>query len=269
VSLADWLRGGGATLVPTALLYPERRNKSSEEVAHIRTAHVKVQKAFRMIEAILGGSDSAGKYLKYKGEVLTSERVKQEVESLMLADNLVFDEGLIVASGPQAAMPHHEGSGPLLANQSIICDLFPRDRETNYYADMTRTYVKGAPSPRLRKMYDAVQRAQEEALASVRAGVSTKTVHQAAVSVFESDGFEVGSDVGFIHGTGHGLGLDVHEGPSLRAGEDDLLVEGDVVTIEPGLYYSADGGVRLEDVVAVTADGCINLTQYEKKLIID
>ncbi len=268
VSLVDWLRTRGATLVPTASLYPERHIKSPEEVEHIRAAHVKVQVAFRKIEAILRASDIDGEYLRYREELLTSERIKQEVELLLLADNLVFDEGLIVSSGAQAAMPHHEGEGPLLANQTIICDLFPRDRTTNYYADMTRTYVKGTPSPRIEKMYDAVLRAQEEALASVRAGVSPETVHQAATATFEARGFEVASDVGFIHGTGHGLGLDVHERPSLRAGEDEPLVAGNVVTIEPGLYYPKEGGVRIEDVIVVTADGYENLTQYEKQLVI-
>ena len=133
---------------------------------------------------------------------------------------------------------------------------------------MTRTYVKGAPSEKLQKMYDAVREAQEAGIEAIKPGVSTKDVHALVSGVFIKAGFEVGTK-GFVHGTGHGLGLDIHEDPRINDRSDIVLMQGHVVTVEPGLYYPELGGVRIEDVVCVTENGCRNLTNYPKIFCIE
>ena len=268
VSMVDWLREKGAELTPVAELYPERQVKIQSEIAAITAAHQKVHRAFARIEQILADALVAGSQIIYQNAPLTSERVKQEVERVLLEENLLLDAGMIISSGPQAAMPHHEGSGELLANQTIICDLFPRDRSSDYYADMTRTYVKGEPADKVTRMYDATRVAQEAAFEEIKPGVTPESVHEAVVASFEQAGFSSGGEEGFIHGTGHGLGLDVHEAPYLKSGHTDPLQPGAVVTVEPGLYYPEHGGVRIEDVVVVTKDGHQNLTNYPKQFVI-
>jgi len=185
----------------------------------------------------------------------------------MLEEDLLNVEGIIISCGPHAAIPHHRGSGPLRPNETIICDIFPRYRGNHYFADMTRTYVKGAPSPELKKLYAAVFEAQTKAIAMVRPGIRFADVHEKCVEIFAKRGYHSGNK-GFIHGTGHGLGLDIHEAPYVSKGQTGVFEEGHVVTIEPGLYYPKLGGVRLEDVVWVTKNGCENLTNYPKNFVI-
>jgi len=170
----------------------------------------------------------------------------------------------IVSCGPETALPHNTGSGPLLENEPIVIDIFPRDELSGYYADMTRTVVKGEPSPEIREMYDAVRDAKTLAAAEVRAGAAGADLYNAVVEFFRDRGYE--SDTrGFIHSLGHGVGLEVHEEPSLGPRGGALAV-GNVVTIEPGLYYPGTGGVRLEDMGAVTETDFDRFTQYEEEL---
>ncbi|MCG2660936.1 MAG: M24 family metallopeptidase [Kiritimatiellae bacterium] len=195
--------------------------------------------------------------LRVRGRLLTSERVRRAIYRV-LVDHNCTGEGTIVACDGQAATPHGIGHGPLRAHQSIVIDIFPRHLEHGYWGDLTRTVVKGTPSPALKKMYAAVKAAQAAALAKIRAGVSGRRVHLAAVAALARHGFKTGllegKAQGFIHSTGHGIGLEVHEAPSLSL-RPGRLRAGHVVTVEPGLYYFQHGGVRIEDTVLVTRGG--------------
>jgi Xaa-Pro aminopeptidase len=165
-------------------------------------------------------------------------------------------------------MPHHSGEGHLVAGKPIVIDIFPRSQENGYFGDMTRTVVKGEPSHELERMYQTVLKGQKLGINLIRGGVKAKDVHGAIMDFFRKNGFETGSidgkQQGFIHSTGHGLGLEIHEPPRVSFGED-VLEEGNVVTVEPGLYYEKLGGVRIEDVVVVKKDECINLSRYPKR----
>lgn len=269
LQLADELRACGMQLQPTEMLYPERLVKSDDEVAKIEDALHRTHSAFKRIEEILRASTIEGDVVMYQAEPLTSELLKLEVERAFVEVGVMNTEGIIISCGPHAAIPHHRGAGIIRAHQSIICDIFPRNMATGYYADMTRTYVKGEPSTELRNMYEAVQRAQERGIATARPGLAGKDVHQACVDTFKELGFVTTPDEGFIHGTGHGLGLDIHELPYAAAGQDMLLRTGNVITVEPGLYYPKFGGVRIEDVIVITENGARNLTNYHKDWIIE
>jgi len=132
---------------------------------------------------------------------------------------------------------------------------------------MTRTVLKGEATPEVIEIYDAVRQAQEAGLRAIRSGISGKEVHSSVSQIFRELGFPEIEGCGFTHSTGHGVGLDVHEKPSLsEVGE--TLQTAQVVTVEPGLYYPQIGGVRLEDLVVVTENGCENLTHFEKKLVL-
>ena len=200
------------------------------------------------------------------GEVLTSERVKKLINVALMECGCIAQH-TIVAGGEQACDPHDEGSGPLPAHRSIIFDVFPRSAGTRYFADMSRTVVRGTPSPELTRLYHAVKDAQEEAITKIRDGADGAAIHQGICDRFEKAGYKTGlvngRMQGYFHGTGHGVGLDIHEAPRIsRTGS--LLQEGHVVTVEPGLYYPGLGAVRIEDMVLVTKDGCRNLTNYPK-----
>jgi Xaa-Pro aminopeptidase len=169
----------------------------------------------------------------------------------------------IISSGNQCVDPHHEGSGPIKADTSIIFDIFPRSQHNGYFGDLSRTVVRGRASDKLKEIYATVQAGQQIGYEPIRHGVNGKEVHQNILALFEARGFHTGRIngrmQGFFHGTGHGLGLDIHEPPRI-APVDAILRAGHVVTVEPGLYYLGIGGVRLEDVVVVTAKGNRNLT---------
>lgn len=268
LDMADYLRGKGVQIKIRSPFFPARAIKSAQEVVAIRESLHRTHAAFECVERMLRESTIQSDTIVYRGEVLTSERIKQEVERIMLDRDLVNTDGIIISCGAHAAIPHHPGSGPLRPHQTIVCDIFPRHRASGYYADMTRTYVKGSPSPDITRMYDAVRTAQERAITAVRDGARTAEIHALCVDAFETSGFYTNEDGGFLHATGHGLGLDVHEAPAVTGGSPTTLTEGNVITIEPGLYYPELGGVRLEDVVHVTVSGCENLTQYDTPWII-
>jgi Xaa-Pro aminopeptidase len=177
----------------------------------------------------------------------------------------------IVAPGRGGAQPHWRGEGPVRAGVPIVIDIFPRSRETRYYSDMSRTFVVGRASKAVREMHRAVCEAQDAAINILEAGVALDDVHEAVCGVFRKRGYGVTAEGkalrrGFIHGTGHGLGLEVHEAPSISV-TGETFQPGDVVTVEPGLYDSRIGGVRVEDVVACMPDGSVrNLTKFPRDL---
>jgi Xaa-Pro aminopeptidase len=201
-------------------------------------------------------------------ERLTSERLRTVIEQAVLAAGGI-PAHTIVAGGVQGCDPHEQGHGPLRANQAIILDIFPRSARTGYFGDITRTVVRGRAGAELRRQWHVVKEGQEVAFRMLRAGAEGSVVHGAILELFEAEGFKTGFNgkrmQGFFHGTGHGLGLEIHEPPRVSP-LPQRLEQGNVVTVEPGLYYPRTGGVRLEDVVVIGARGSRNLTRFPKFL---
>jgi Xaa-Pro aminopeptidase len=249
-----------------------RAVKTDEEIEHVRTAQRANERAMAAAEDLLREATIDGDRLVHDGETLTAERVKIEIETTLLHEGCALSE-TIVASGADAADPHDRGSGPIAPGEALIVDVFPRDNETGYHADMTRTFVKGEPSDRVREWYDLTHEALRAALGAVEPGATGAEVHDAVCDVYEDSGEptlrdDPETETGFIHGTGHGVGLAVHELPSLSF-EGGELEAGNVVTVEPGLYDPDVGGVRIEDYVVITEDGYENLTDYPKSLRVE
>lgn len=263
---ADSLRAGGiAVQVESALLIAQRRQKTHEEIEAIRAALRAAERAAGHAIELIARSEEHRGILHVEGIPLTSERLRAEIEIALIRYQMDASRGMVVAGGPGAADPHWEGMGPLSAGEPIVLDVFPRGKSTRYFADIKRTVVKGEPGDPLRAMYEAVSRAHEAALARIRAGANGRDVHTAVQEVFQQAGYAgEGPGARFIHGTGHGVGLDIHEAPSLGTVDVELR-EHDVVTVEPGLYDPAVGAIRIEDLVVVTGDGYENLTTFPKR----
>jgi Xaa-Pro aminopeptidase len=268
VGVADGLRAVGVELDAdeTDVVGEIRATKTADEVEAIREAQSANEAAMTAAEELLreASVDADGR-LRDDDGVLTAERVKERIEVTLLHHGCGLDE-TIVACGADAADPHNRGCGPLHAGAAIIVDIFPRSKETKYHADMTRTFVKGEPADELRRRYDVTDEARQAALAAVEPGVTGGDVHDAVCDVYEEAGYatlrsDPETEVGFIHSTGHGVGLDVHEAPRISPDGEELR-PGHVITIEPGLYDPSVGGVRIEDLVVVTEDGYENLTSY-------
>jgi Xaa-Pro aminopeptidase len=218
---------------------------------------------------LIAGAEEREGLLYHQGEVLTGVKVLSVIDHTLLDYGCEAEE-TIVSCGKDTANPHGNTDGPLKANAPIILDIFPRSKKKRYFADMTRTVLYGEASEELKKMYETVLAAQKKAFGMVKPGVKAADVHNAICDLFEEHGYDTyrsGSKAGFIHSTGHGVGLDIHELPSV--GENEALLEaGNVITIEPGLYYPEIGGIRLEDMVLVTENGCQNLTGLEKRFVL-
>jgi len=243
-----------------------RAVKSANELDAIRASQAACERAMRLAVNTIAKSEIRGDQLYRDGRPLTSDEVRGQIEVSLLEDGCEAVD-TIVAGGKAAADPHARGSGPLPANSPIVIDIFPRSKSSRYFADMTRTVLKGEASPEISELYEAVAAAQDAGLAAIRAGVTGKEVHARVCRTFQERGFPEREGRGFTHSTGHGVGLEVHEKPSLsEVGE--TLEAGHVVTVEPGLYYPEIGGVRLEDMVAVTDSGYENFTHFERKLVL-
>ncbi|OLC41129.1 MAG: Xaa-Pro aminopeptidase [Nitrospirae bacterium 13_1_40CM_4_62_6] len=251
--------------------FERRAVKSEEEIRYIEATQRATEEAVAAAHQTLRAAAPRGGVLWLDGEPLTSERIKKLINVKLMERDCV-GQHTIVAGGEQACDPHHEGSGPLPADRSIIFDVFPRSGQTRYFADMSRTVVRGKASPELKRLYQTVRDAQEEAIGKVRDGADGAKIHQRICDRFEAAGYKTGlvngRMQGYFHGTGHGVGLDIHEAPRIsRSGTP--LQEGQIVTVEPGLYYPGLGAVRIEDMVLVTLDGCRNLTQFPKTFELD
>jgi Xaa-Pro aminopeptidase len=262
--LADQLRSKGFNVaINRDPFFPEREIKRAQEVKHIaeslRVARLGLDAGIRMLKRTKAGRD---RYLYFNGSKLTSETLKTAVNTTIMAQGWLPSH-TIISSGNQCVDPHHEGSGPIKANTSIVFDIFPRSQKNGYFGDLSRTVVRGRASDKLKKIYATVQAGQKIGFDLIRDGINGKEVHQKILDLFAREGFPTGRIngrmQGFFHGTGHGLGLDIHEAPRI-APVDATLKTGHVVTVEPGLYYLGVGGVRLEDVVLVTNKGNKNLT---------
>jgi Xaa-Pro aminopeptidase len=266
---ADRLRKAGVELTPELDFFQDRRRvKSGAELAGIRRAQRAAEAGMDAARGLLRRAEPSGPGLVVDGEPLTSELIKVAILEAFIARGTVADE-FIVSHGPQSAVGHDMGSGPIVAGESIVIDLWPRDVETACYADMTRTYVVREPPEEIVRYHALCKEALDRSLAAIRAGVPGADVFTLVCELFHEAGQptqlskppgEVLAD-GFYHGLGHGVGLEVHEAPSLGRAPG-AMVAGDVVTVEPGLYRQGFGGVRLEDLVLVTVDGAENLTEY-------
>ncbi|GGL23458.1 peptidase M24 [Halarchaeum grantii] len=250
-----------------------RAVKTEAEVESVRVAQRANEAAMRAAEDLLREADTESGVLRYGGDPLTAERVKEEIEVTLLRHGCALDE-TIVACGADAAEPHNRGSGPLRADEPIVIDIFPRDKTSKYHADMTRTFVKGTPSDAAREFHELTRAAFDAAFDALEPGATGADVHAAACEVYEDAGYptlrsDPGAETGYIHSTGHGVGLDVHEAPGLSDSADVELEAGHVVTIEPGLYDPDVGGVRIEDIAVVTEDGYEDLTDYPVEWVVE
>ncbi|MFC7077688.1 M24 family metallopeptidase [Haloarcula halophila] len=270
---ADGLRDRGKTVTADtdSVVTEIRATKTGTELDHVRTAQRANEAAMAAAEDLVAGADIEDGTLVRDGEALTSEAVKEEIEVTLLRHGCALDE-TIVACGADAADPHDRGSGPLSAHEPIIVDIFPQDKSTKYHADMTRTFLRGEPSDEIREWYDLTERAKAAAFDALEPGATGADVHDAVCDVYEEAGeptlrSDERTETGFIHSTGHGVGLDVHELPRLSPNGGELR-PGHVVTIEPGMYDPEIGGVRIEDIAVVTEDGYENFTEYEQTLVV-
>ena len=269
--LADDLRRRRVKVSPRrGPFFPERGQKTAAEVkkisAALMMAEVGMAEAIQVLRAAKIGK---GRTLIYHHVPLTSEKLRSVIDTAIIQARGLASH-TIVAGGKQGCDPHETGHGPLRANEPIIIDIFPRSQATGYFGDITRTVVRGRASEPVRKLYDTVLRGQMLAFKKMRPGVPGKEVHRSVQELFEREGYKTGShkgrQQGFFHGTGHGLGLEIHEAPRAGATSTDVLKQGHVVTVEPGLYYPDLGGVRLEDVALITRNQPRNLTRFEKTL---
>lgn len=270
LGLARKLGRMGLRLETVAPFCPARECKQPEEIERIREgvrlAETGLERALEVLRASAIDGDGM---LRWNGEVLTAETLRGEVDAC-IARHGGSASRTITAPGRCGADCHDMGSGPIAAHVPIVLDIFPRVNRTGYFGDLTRTVVRGQAPEVVRRAFAAVLAAQEAAFAKLVPGVPAREVHAAAATTLEAAGFATDSTavppLGFFHGLGHGLGLEVHEGPRVNGRADQPLRPGHVVTIEPGLYYPEWGGVRLEDVVAVTETGYDNLTRVPKIL---
>lgn len=270
-ALVDALRKRGYHIrAGESPFYPARHIKTPAEKKAMRKIQRDVFRGIGVAEKILRASKIRNNFIYWKGKILTSERLRFQIESFLMEKGYRFDGSPIVAGGLQGTDPHCRGSGPLKAHQSIIVDVFPFYGKTGLFGDATRTFCKGKAPPKLKKMYEAVKAAQTLAISKVRAGVNGKTIYNAVVQYFDKSGFSTkeigGVREGFIHGLGHGLGLEIHEEPVRIGTTDFILKAGHVVTVEPGLYYRDIGAVRIEDIVCVTKKGCEPFPTYPRRL---
>lgn len=249
------------------LFWPEREAKSDDELRQMRRALAITEKGLARAMEVLGASKTGpGKKLIWSGRILSSEILRAEIDSAILRAG-GLPANTIVAGGDQACDPHERGSGPLKANSLIILDIFPRDATSGYFGDMTRTVVRGRASEEQRRLWETVREGQALALRKMKPGVDGLKLHNEVKQFFTERGYPTevrkGRQVGFFHGTGHGLGLEIHEFPRFQK---TVFKPGQVLTVEPGLYYPGIGGVRLEDVVVVTKSGTRMLSRFEKRL---
>jgi Xaa-Pro aminopeptidase len=266
---ADALRAAGVELVPDQRLFDDRRRRKTPfELDGIQRASRAAEAGMAAIASLLARSEPGDGGRVVDGEALTCERLRAAAIAAFAAAGSRGDD-LIAARGPQSAEGHSHGSGRVENDDVLVCDLFPCDLESACFSDMTRTFVVGTPAPEIEAWHAQTREALELARGLVRPGADGVEIFRAVCSFYEDLGHPTGLSKpegtvlreGFNHGLGHGVGLEVHEAPMLsRAGHE--LVAGDVITLEPGLYRHGFGGVRLEDLLLVTADGCETITDY-------
>jgi Xaa-Pro aminopeptidase len=265
--MAAALGAAGVRIEPVSgHFWPQREHKTEEEVKAIG-------KALRITEAgmargmeVLRESRIKGRNLLWASRKLTSEILRAEIDSAILRAGGV-PANTIVAGGRQGCDPHERGSGLLRPNELIVLDIFPRDARSGYFGDMTRTVVRGRASEGQRRIWETVQRGQRMGFEGMKPGASGLAVHKRIKKFFEREGYPTGQRdgrwVGFFHGTGHGLGLEIHEEP--RFGRTTFQ-PGQILTVEPGIYWPEVGGCRLEDVGLITEEGVRKLSRFPQEI---
>lgn len=205
----------------------------------------------------------------------TSEEAHNIIDTTLADLGYTSPERHIVAGGTKSHEPHEEGRGVLEVGTPIVIDIYPRSTKTGYWGDITRTVCLGEPHEELQRLYNTVLEAQELAIAAIRPGIVCKDLHNIAANYFVEQGYKTsgkGTEFefaeGFVHGLGHGVGQEIHQDPHITRKNKEVLQVGDVITIEPGLYYKHLGGVRIEDLLVVTKDGYQNLTSFPKQFVI-
>ena len=262
--LADQLREAGVMIEPVEKsFFPEREFKKSGEVNKITLALRAAEKGCERAISVLQESDVDNqKRLIWQGNILTSEILRSEIDCTILRAGCL-PTGTICAGGVQGSQPHNQGSGVLYADTPIVMDIFPRSATTGYWGDLTRTVVKGKASNIVKKAFEAVLEARDLAKNMLAIGAVPAEIHRAAAVSMEKRGFFTGcgdsGNYGFFHGLGHGVGLDIHENPRLSIRNNEPLKGGEVVTVEPGLYYAEWGGIRLEDMAYIDYSGKVEI----------
>src|SRR4051794_935589 len=269
--LADNLRADGVELTVDSDFFDERRRvKTDAELEGMRRAQRAAEAGMDAARDLLRrAQQNGGEELAVDGEALTVERIKAAMSQAFAAHGTTADD-FIVAPGPQGAVGHDMGSGPVRAGVPIVIDIWPRDNESFMYCDMTRTFVVGDVPDDVREWHRLTKEALDRAISEIKDGADSRAIYDGTCEIYEAAGHptqrtkEPGKPLsnGFFHGLGHGVGLEVHEAPGMGMASKLPLKAGDVVTVEPGCYKQGYGGVRLEDLVLVTADGAENLTQY-------
>ena len=264
--VSDYLRDKGIEVTPDEDSWIARRRKKTPwEIEGIERAQRAAEVAMLTAARMLRESEQTRQgELRYEGEILTAELIRYAMEQELLDQGAESGE-IIVHSGDACLKGHEVGMGPILPDQSCIIDCFPRDRKTGAYSDMTRTFVPGTPSEELMRLHGACRKALDIAFDAIKPG--TKDAYENVAGYFDSEGFPTQLNhsgpgplnEGFSHALGHGVGLQVHERPYMGRRADELQ-EGDVVAVEPGLYFPGVGGVRLEDTVLVTENGVEHFT---------
>src|SRR3954471_2872899 len=281
LGMAERLRGLGIDVTVADDLGERRRVKRQDEIDALDAVQRACEEGWaRGVDAIRRATVRKDRTLELDGEVFIAERLRAIVEGRLLELGCASD-GAICAPGPQAADPHMIGTGPLHAGEPIVMDIFPQHKQTRYWADMTRTVSKGEPSPEIRKMYELVKRAQDAGIKALKPGVTGRSIHEMVEDMIFAAGYDTlrpgqqhaahkngALPKGFIHGLGHGVGLEIHELPSVGRGGTAPLKAGDVLTIEPGVYDPEIGGVRLEDMLLVTDTGSRNFTRAPRQLVV-
>jgi Xaa-Pro aminopeptidase len=265
VALANALEEFCTVTVDNGTVMAMRAKKTRLEIRFLKEVQKVTQTAMGHAVALIRRASVKKGILHADGKPLTSEKIKFAMHSVLL-ENGCNAVDTIVSCGDDTAIPHMTGTGPLKADNPIVIDLFPVDERSGYYADMTRTVVKGEPSQEINEMYTALREAKQLAIDQVKNGISGAALYQDVVDFFKDRGYDADTR-GFVHNLGHGVGLQIHELPTVGpAGKS--LDTGNVITIEPGLYYPGIGGVRLEDIGAVTAKGFDNFTSFPEDLVV-
>lgn len=250
-----------------------RKVKSEEEIKKLKTAQEATEEAMKHVEEIIEKSEVRDRELYLEGELLTSGRLRRKIKKFLLEKDCNVPHQTIASCGKDSAKPHSVGSGPLKAGKPIVVDIFP-EHENRYFGDMTRTFVKGEASEEVKQMREAVLGAQKAAFNVLEngAGVEASEVHNAVCDVLEEHGYDTlrqgDTESGFIHSTGHAVGLELHEPPSISE-KDEELKAGNILTVEPGLYLPEIGGVRLEDMILMTENGFENFNSMDKELEVE
>lgn len=263
------LESAGYELRSTDAVAAVRRQKSPAEIDRLRAVQSAAVRGMRRAESILAVSEPASETgaLTYNGSPLTTERLRRAIDAELAESGVRAAGNTVIGAGQSAADLHFTGEEPIAPGETVLIDISPRG-PAGYYGDLTRTFVKAGDGGWERRAYVAVEAAREAALAHLKAGVPASQIHTEAAAELGAYGFRIDAgegESGFTHGTGHGVGLSLHEGPSLRS--DHTLEAGHVVTIEPGVYDPDRGGVRLEDLVVVTEQGYELLAPYPFSIV--